>query len=81
MVGGFVVEGMAAGPIPDHPQLTNPFGVDSPLLSPLDGLSLLLIGIGMIGCVRLPDRAVPALARESNASRSSGLPWPGRWPS
>ncbi len=50
MVGGFVVEGMAAGPIPDHPQLTNPFGVDSPVLSPLDGLSLLLIGIGMIGC-------------------------------
>ena len=49
MVGGFLVEGMAPGPVPDHPQLTNPFGVDSPVLSPLDGLSLLLVGIGMIG--------------------------------
>ena len=49
MAGGFVVEGLHAGPISDHPQLTNPFGVDSPFLSPLDGLSLLLIGIGMIG--------------------------------
>jgi hypothetical protein len=49
MAGGFAVEGMHAGPVPDHPQLINPFGVDTPLLSPLDGLSLLLIGIGMIG--------------------------------
>jgi hypothetical protein len=49
MAGGFVVEGMYPGPIHDHPQLTNPFGVNTPLLGPLDGLSLLLIGIGMIG--------------------------------
>jgi hypothetical protein len=49
MATAFVVEGMHAGPVSDHPQLRNPFGVDSPLLSPLDGLSLLLIGIGMIG--------------------------------
>ena len=49
MAGGFVVEGMVPGPIHDHPQLTNPFGVDSPLLSPLDGLTLLMIAIGMVG--------------------------------
>jgi hypothetical protein len=49
MAGGFVVEEMIAGPIPDYPQLTNPFGVDSPLISPLDGLSLLMIAIGMVG--------------------------------
>ncbi len=49
MVAGFVFEGMIAGPIPDHPALTNPFGVDSPLIDPLDGLSLLLVAIGMIG--------------------------------
>ena len=49
MAGDFIVEGMIAGPIHDHPQLNNPFGVDSPLLDPLTGLMLLLIGIGMIG--------------------------------
>ncbi|MFL6173772.1 MAG: hypothetical protein ACJ716_12855, partial [Marmoricola sp.] len=35
---------------PDHPELTNPFGVHSPLIDPVDGLSLLLVGIGIIGC-------------------------------
>jgi hypothetical protein len=33
----------------DHPQLTNPFGVDSPLVSPLEGLTLLMVAIGMVG--------------------------------
>ncbi|MFL6024390.1 MAG: hypothetical protein ACJ72O_13710 [Marmoricola sp.] len=50
MVAGFLDEGMKPGPITDHPELTNPFGVHSPLISPIDGLSLLLIGIGIIGC-------------------------------
>ncbi|MFL6061381.1 MAG: hypothetical protein ACJ72E_09135 [Marmoricola sp.] len=49
MVVGFLDEGMKPGPISDHPELTNPFGVHSPLIDPIDGLSLLLIGIGIIG--------------------------------
>ncbi|MFL6106345.1 MAG: hypothetical protein ACJ72L_05230 [Marmoricola sp.] len=49
MTSGFVDEGMKPGPIPDHPELTNPFGVHSPLIDPVDGLSLLLVGIGIIG--------------------------------
>ncbi len=49
MAAAFVVEAMIAGPIADHPALTNPFGVDSPLIRPLDALSLLLVAIGMLG--------------------------------
>jgi hypothetical protein len=49
IASAFVVEGMIAGPISDHPALSNPFGVDSPVISPLDGLSLLLVAIGTVG--------------------------------
>jgi hypothetical protein len=49
LAGGFVVGGIIAGPIPDYPELMNPFGVDSPLVDPLNGLTLLMIGIGMVG--------------------------------
>jgi hypothetical protein len=47
--GGFVAQAMIAGPIPSHPELTNPFGVNHPMIDPLTGLMLLLSGIGMIG--------------------------------
>ena len=49
MVGEFVVGFMKPGPIADHPQLTSPFAVDSPLINPLEGLTLLMIAIGMVG--------------------------------
>ena len=49
MAGGFVVGLMRPGPIADHPHLTSPFAVDSPLISLLDGLTLLLVAIGMVG--------------------------------
>jgi hypothetical protein len=49
MAGGFVVSGIFPGPIPDYPQLMNPFGIDSPLIDPLNGLTLLLTAIGMFG--------------------------------
>ena len=49
MAGTFVIGFMKPGPIPDQPQLTNPFGVDSPLISPLEGLALLMVAIGMVG--------------------------------
>jgi len=46
---GFVADGLTVGPIPDYPELTNPFGVDSPLISPLNGLALLAVAVGMVG--------------------------------
>ena len=49
MGGGFVIGFLKPGPIADQPAMTNPFGVDSPLISPLEGLTLLLVGIGMVG--------------------------------
>ncbi|MGA9100870.1 histidine kinase, partial [Aeromicrobium sp.] len=49
IVGAFLSEGLHPGPIADYPTLTNPFGVNSSLISPFDGLSLLLVLIGMVG--------------------------------
>ncbi len=49
MAGGFVVGLMRPGPIADHPQLTSPFAIDSPLIDLLDGLTLLMVAIGMVG--------------------------------
>ncbi len=49
MAGGLVTGFMRPGPIPDQPQLTNPFGVDSPFMTALDGLTLLMVAIGMVG--------------------------------
>ena len=49
MGGAFVIGFLKPGPIADQPQMTNPFGVDSPLVSPLEGLTLLMVAIGMVG--------------------------------
>ena len=49
MAGGFVVGIMKPGPISDQPTMVNPFGVDSPLIFALDGATLLLVAIGMVG--------------------------------
>ena len=49
MAGGFAVGVITPGPLEDYPELTNPWGIDHPLVSPLEGLTLLLIGIGMLG--------------------------------
>jgi hypothetical protein len=49
IAGVFVTTGIAPGPLEDQPTLDNPFGVDSALIEPLTGLSVLLIAIGMVG--------------------------------
>jgi hypothetical protein len=49
MAGGFVTQGLTPGALEDYPQLTNPYGVHSPVLDPLTGLSVLLIAAGVIG--------------------------------
>ncbi|HWJ09415.1 MAG TPA: hypothetical protein VNS46_08570, partial [Nocardioides sp.] len=49
LVGGIVAGVLTPGPTQDHPQLTNPFGVDRAVSDPLNGLALLLVAIGMVG--------------------------------
>jgi hypothetical protein len=49
IAGVFVTSGVTPGAIEDYPQVQNPYGVDSPLLDPLTGLSFLLLLIGMVG--------------------------------
>jgi hypothetical protein len=49
MAGGFVTQGLAPGALEDYPHVTNPYGVHSALLSPLTGLSFLLMAVGVAG--------------------------------
>jgi len=49
--GSFVAGVLHAGPMEDRPQLTNPYGVESPLVDALQGLSFLLIFIAIVGSV------------------------------
>ncbi len=49
MAGGFVVGTMRPGPVADNPAIVNPFGVDSPLIGILDGVTLLMVAVGMVG--------------------------------
>jgi hypothetical protein len=49
MAGGFFAGALFAGPTEDYPGIDNPFGVDSPLIDPLNGVSLLLVAVGIVG--------------------------------
>jgi hypothetical protein len=49
IVGGFVTAGLQPGPLEDYPQLENPYGIESALLDPLNGLAFLTILIGIAG--------------------------------
>ena len=49
--GGFVAGALHAGHMEDRPQLTNPYGVESPLIDALQGLSWLLLVIAIVGSV------------------------------
>jgi hypothetical protein len=51
-IGGVFVAGVLhAGHMEDRPQLTNPYGVKSPLVDALQGLSWLLLVIAIVGSV------------------------------
>jgi hypothetical protein len=49
VAGVFTITGLTPGPLEDQPTIDNPFGVDSWLIDPLTGLSVLLLAIGMVG--------------------------------
>jgi hypothetical protein len=71
IAGIFITSGLAPGPLEDHPQLDNPYGIDTPLLGPLAGLSVLLFAIGMIGS------AVSAVTRfrRAHGERRQQMKW------
>jgi hypothetical protein len=49
IAGVFITSGLRAGPLEDQPTVDNPFGVETALIEPLTGLSVLLLAIGMAG--------------------------------
>ncbi len=51
IAGTFVTSSLTPGPLEDYPQLDNPYGIDSPVMDPLLGLSFLLIFAGIVGSV------------------------------
>jgi hypothetical protein len=49
LVGAFVTQGLHPGPLEDYPQVQNPLGVDSGLRSAVEGLSILLLLVAIVG--------------------------------
>jgi hypothetical protein len=49
IAGTFVTQGLRPGGIEDYPQVTNPYGVDSSLVDPLQGVALLILALGLAG--------------------------------
>ena len=48
MSSAFVAGLLTPGPLEDYPELDNAFGVDSPLVDPINGLSLLLTAVALL---------------------------------
>jgi len=49
ILGVFVTSGLEPGSLPDNPELSNPYGVESPLLEPLTGFAFVLLLVGIVG--------------------------------
>jgi hypothetical protein len=49
MAGAFMTQGLTPGALEDYPQVANPYGVHSSVLSLLTGLSALLTVVGVVG--------------------------------
>jgi hypothetical protein len=49
IVGGFLTQGVRASHLEDHPQVMNPYWVDSPVVGPLAALALVLMVVGIVG--------------------------------
>jgi hypothetical protein len=49
IAGTFVLTGLHPGPIPDYPQIRNPYGVESGVLDGLEALAFLALLIGIFG--------------------------------
>jgi MFS family permease len=71
IAGGFITTGLTAGPLEDQPTVDNPFGIDTPLLAPLTGLSVLLLAIGMVGSAA----SAVIRFRRSHGERRQQMKW------
>jgi len=49
IAGTFVLDGLQPGPIPDYPQIKNPYGVESGVLDALQALTVLALLVGILG--------------------------------
>lgn len=49
IAGNFVLEGLRPGPIPDYPEIANPYGVESSVLDGLEALTVLALLVGILG--------------------------------
>jgi len=49
IAGSFVSQGLAPGKLEDYPQVTNPYGIHTPVLDLATGLSFLLLVVGVGG--------------------------------
>ena len=54
IAGNFVREGLLPGRIPDHPQISNPYAVDSPLLDVFAVIVTLALVVGIVGSALSP---------------------------
>jgi MFS family permease len=71
VAGLFVTLGLQPGPLEDYPHVDNPYGIDSPLLAPLTGLSVLLLAIGMAGSAA----SVVIRFRRAHGERRQQMKW------
>jgi hypothetical protein len=49
IAGTFTLEGLHPGPIPDYPQIRNPYGVESGVLDGLHALTIIALLVGILG--------------------------------
>jgi hypothetical protein len=71
IAGVFIVSAIDPGPLEDQPTIDNPFGVDTPLLGPLTGLSVLLLAIGMAGSAA----SAVVRFRQAHGERRQQMKW------
>ena len=76
IAGAFVTTGLTPGPLEDFPQIQNPFGTESGIRDPFEGLSALLLLIGLVGA---PISLYLRLRRASGQQREQikWLVWSG----
>jgi hypothetical protein len=76
MAGFFLTETTMPGPLEDFPDVQNPYGVDSPVLDPMQGLAALMLVIAVVGS---PLSLVLRLRRSAGLERQQikWLMWAG----
>jgi hypothetical protein len=71
IAGAFVTTGLSPGPLDDFPQIENPFGIDSVLIDVAEGLSVLLLLVGLVGS----PISLYLRMRRANAEQRQQIKW------